>query len=483
MPKVLEAPRGAMSFSSEMEVKATTPGAKTAPVQFVARTSQPINHPWWLKNFGGPVVHDFAGMSAKAKVSIDYEHDDPIGYANKFSVMDLQVGDQKMPCLTVSGAIIPDDEVGADVLKKAKFGIPYEASIDFDGDGIEVEPVAEGEVVDVNGGKFTGPGAVVRKWPLRGVAVCRRGADGNTAAKFGANEIANVTVITKEVSVSSYSSQSDSTSTRESTLKDERKAGEDLEGAAGAAGQAGAVQAEEKGDETGIQAVTPAIEFTKKKTSEPEPSCQTAQAELAAKGTESGKLAASGGAAPETPATLVTPQKKKEGAEVKKTVEAPKADEDAAKATKLQAQEVAQQAAVEPGSEQTGEQAAGTSGAAAVAAGASAGKLVAGPVTDGKRFLACFGDKGGVWFAQGISFDKAQEMYHQEVEAKFKAQSDEITALKSRLSAVDRGDKGVVEFQSGESEGRTMGRTAFSNLTPGLATFAAGIKMPGHKTA
>jgi hypothetical protein len=145
----------------------------------VARSGQPIDHWYW-----GKIVHDLSGVHHKGRIPIDYCHDDKeiIGYANHFGVED---GD-----LAVSGALVPykDNDRASEVVHKFKAGVPYEASINFGGDGIEVENVPDGEETDVNGFKFSGPGVVVRQWPLRGVAVCPYGADGNTKTEFSNDE-------------------------------------------------------------------------------------------------------------------------------------------------------------------------------------------------------------------------------------------------------------------------------------------------------
>lgn len=146
--------------------------AKTAPIRLVARSGQPIEHYFW-----GRVVHDLAGMRLhKSRLAIDYVHDDKeiIGYLNHF---DSESGD-----LIASGALVPfkDTDRATEIVYKMAQGVPYEASINFGGDGIKVQEVFEGEVTEVNGYTFEGPGIVIRDWPLRGVAVCPYGADMNT---------------------------------------------------------------------------------------------------------------------------------------------------------------------------------------------------------------------------------------------------------------------------------------------------------------
>lgn len=112
----------------------------------------------------------------KSRIPIDYVHDakEIIGYLNHF---DSESGD-----LVASGALVPfkDSDRATEIIHKSKEGVPYEASINFGGDGIKVEDVPEGAVAQVNGYQFEGPGVIVREWPLRGVAVCPYGADMNT---------------------------------------------------------------------------------------------------------------------------------------------------------------------------------------------------------------------------------------------------------------------------------------------------------------
>jgi hypothetical protein len=159
-------------------------GAKTAPVRLVARSGKPIEHWFW-----GRIVHDLSGMHVhKSRIPIDYVHDskEVVGYLNRF---DVESGD-----LITSGALVPfkDSDRATEILHKFRAGVPYEASINFGGDGIKIEEVPEGFVSQVNGFAFDGPGVIVREWPLRGVAICPYGADMHTesAALSGAKQYA-----------------------------------------------------------------------------------------------------------------------------------------------------------------------------------------------------------------------------------------------------------------------------------------------------
>lgn len=152
-------------------------GAKSAPFRMVARSGDAIDHWWW-----GRVVHDLDGMRlpSRNRVAIDYVHDENqiVGYANKF---DTSTGN-----LEASGSLTPydDDDRASEIVHKAKQGVPYEASINFGGDGIKIEEYEAGDQIEVNGRKFSGPITVVREWPLRGIAVCPYGADSNTSTEF-----------------------------------------------------------------------------------------------------------------------------------------------------------------------------------------------------------------------------------------------------------------------------------------------------------
>ena len=161
-----------MFAGGDLEVRSNGEGSKTAAVRLKARSGDSIEHWFW-----GRVVHDLAGMRLhKSRLPIDYAHNESevLGYLNHF---DFATGD-----LIASGALTPfkDGDRASEVIFKMGEGVPYEASIFFGGDGIKLQQIAEGEVTQVNGREFAGPGVVIREWPLRGVAICPYGADANT---------------------------------------------------------------------------------------------------------------------------------------------------------------------------------------------------------------------------------------------------------------------------------------------------------------
>ena len=176
-PNIDSIPAGACVFgAADFAVGDNGDNAKTIPVHILARSAQPIEHWYW-----GRVVHDLAGMKlSKSRVAIDYDHDTAhvIGYANHFEV--------QADGLHLGGALVPygDNDRATEVIHKSRMGIPYQASINFGGDGIRVQELSDGEVAEVNGYQFAGPGVIIRQWPLRGVAITAYGADERTETAF-----------------------------------------------------------------------------------------------------------------------------------------------------------------------------------------------------------------------------------------------------------------------------------------------------------
>ncbi len=179
-----------LSLGGEVEFGDNGADAKSVPIKMRARSGQPINHWFW-----GRLVHDMAGMKLhKGRLPVDYEHGDPIGYLNKFDASDEG--------LDVAGALVPTRASGdrtLNLIDLARGGVPFEASINFGGDGLKYEIVGEGQVAEVNGYQFEGPGIVIREWPLRGVAVCPYGADMFTESKFNRAEKFSATPIERAV--------------------------------------------------------------------------------------------------------------------------------------------------------------------------------------------------------------------------------------------------------------------------------------------
>lgn len=87
----------------------------------------------------------------------------------------------------------------------------------------------------------------------------------------------------------------------------------------------------------------------------------------------------------------------------------------------------------------------------------------------GQRFLAAFGVRGGVWFAEGLSFEAAQEKFVVEL----KAENDD---LRGKLKTL-RGEESPVSFTPAETPEQKAAAEWSDKLGPNLGKFAAGIKI------
>ena len=96
--------------------------------------------------------------------------------------------------------------------------------------------------------------------------------------------------------------------------------------------------------------------------------------------------------------------------------------------------------------------------------------------TSGQQFLESFGDQGGIWFAQGKSFEQAQQLYLSAVQAEVEALKKSNSELQAQLTA-NRGEAAPVTFQAEQTpEQKAIEDLTFKVGSTGLAKFAAGIK-------
>ena len=151
----------------------------TRAVSMLARSSQPIEHPYW-----GIIAHDIEGVEHKHSIPIDYAHNDSevIGYLDNLTATP--------DGLQATGRLVsftPQDRAAEIIFKSGK-GVPYEASINFAGEPLELEDIADGETASVNGYELTGPAVIVRRWTCRGVAVAPYGADQGTSTELLSNK-------------------------------------------------------------------------------------------------------------------------------------------------------------------------------------------------------------------------------------------------------------------------------------------------------
>lgn len=158
------------------------------PISMLARTPEPIDHPYW-----GRIVHDMEGMQLgdRTSIAIDFHHSDwnVVGYCDDISA-DTTTG------LTLSGGLtsLKKHDDAWNIYHQGKLGVPWRSSIDFRGAGLKLQFVDEGEVAEVNGTTFEGPGYIAREWPLRGVAIVRMGSDPDANTQFSAADDADVDV-------------------------------------------------------------------------------------------------------------------------------------------------------------------------------------------------------------------------------------------------------------------------------------------------
>lgn len=178
MPSPLDLRAQHPAAAARLAIATFAPGAapkdaESVPVELLARSSEPVDHWYW-----GPCIHDLAGFSVhKATLPLDYCHDpeEVLGFLDTFDVREGR--------LFVAGRLLLLSDRGKAVLANARAGVPYEASISFDGP-LSVEEVQPGATAEVNGRLYQGPLLIFRKWALRGVAVCPYGYDRHTATNL-----------------------------------------------------------------------------------------------------------------------------------------------------------------------------------------------------------------------------------------------------------------------------------------------------------
>lgn len=111
-----------------------------------------------------------------------------------------------------------------------------------------------------------------------------------------------------------------------------------------------------------------------------------------------------------------------------------------------------------------------------------AGKQTA-PTGPGAQFLTEFGERGGVWFAQGKTIDEARALFTQHLK-------DENAHLKKALSdekakvKLSRGETKPAQFSSPPTAA-DQAKAEFAKKTgsPGMGAFAASLKIPGQPSS
>ncbi len=184
-----KAPGTAFEFSGRLEQPETEDETTFSDVSILARSPDPINHWWW-----GQIVHDMAGFfTHKPSVVLDWNHDpnEIVGLAEE-----QEASDEGLKLRGRLVSLEPKDQADK-IMKWRKAKVPLEASIYFD--EAELEYIPEDVKTEVNGKQFSGPGVIVRKWTIRGCAICPYGYDGKTETLLSKQQF-NFSI--KEMSVS-----------------------------------------------------------------------------------------------------------------------------------------------------------------------------------------------------------------------------------------------------------------------------------------
>ena len=170
--------RYAASFS--LQDDQTDAGGK---FKIVARSAEPVDRYWE----SGGIVHDNSSVRHRERIGIDYAHgEDLIGYADRIA--------NEGGSLVVYGRLtsVQEGDLAAQIIAKAKLGVPYEASIYWDEDRETEWKQYTNENVTVNGKTYMAskdyPISVVRNWLLHRVAICGTGRDDHTSTHFYTKE-------------------------------------------------------------------------------------------------------------------------------------------------------------------------------------------------------------------------------------------------------------------------------------------------------
>ena len=97
-------------------------------------------------------------------------------------------------------------------------------------------------------------------------------------------------------------------------------------------------------------------------------------------------------------------------------------------------------------------------------------------LSEGERFLEAFGDQGGVWFAQGLSFDEARDKHNENLQAELDRLREENSQLRSQVEAASFGEEEEVSGgipQGQPSERKQIVKEQEKNMGRPEAAFAA----------
>lgn len=100
-----------------------------------------------------------------------------------------------------------------------------------------------------------------------------------------------------------------------------------------------------------------------------------------------------------------------------------------------------------------------------------------------QKFVARFGAENGArWMAEGKSYQAACELHIEAQAAQLAAKDKAIAELQTKIASIDTGETEPATFSSGEAGDGNKGKSSrFAHtLSPGLARFAAGLKLPSN---
>ena len=178
-------PKKSVNFGADVSMTQSETDAGSLaekPITIIARTSSTAYQGYW-----GRCVHDMNGfIPPDGPVILDWNHDPDtvIGATDSVSVVNGQ--------LVAQARLTPftTDDQASKVIFQGSKGVPFQASVVMNPDGLQTQQVPEGQTVNVNGIDFEGPGTVFRQWGISGIAILPYGADGDTSVQFSRSKSA-----------------------------------------------------------------------------------------------------------------------------------------------------------------------------------------------------------------------------------------------------------------------------------------------------
>lgn len=152
---------------------------KKTRLNMTVYSGKPIEGHWYW----GKLVMDLSGVSVPSKFPVLEDH-----------MTYRKIGFSSKPVVSEEGIKLDPDKTSfvdtpesAEFQKLSKEGFPFQSSLY--GTPTALEKVREGETVEVNGFKFSGPGYVWRKWRFNEASICVFGWDNKTSASAFSKDV------------------------------------------------------------------------------------------------------------------------------------------------------------------------------------------------------------------------------------------------------------------------------------------------------